>query len=40
MNCFESFCNWLNHFFIPDIPISQESIIRDLEKIGILEKLN
>ena len=39
MNCFKSFYNWLNHFFIPDIPTSEQSIIRDLQTIGIIEKL-
>jgi hypothetical protein len=37
MSCFEMFYNWLNHLFIPNIPSSQESIIRDLQTIGILE---
>jgi hypothetical protein len=37
MSCFESFYNLLNHLFIPNIPNSEESIIRDLKTIGIIE---
>lgn len=36
MSCFTRLCNWLNNYFSSDIPESQESIIRDLEKIGII----
>lgn len=37
MLCFERFYNWINHLFIPDIPTSEQSIIKDLQTIGILE---
>ena len=37
MFCFERFCNWLNHLFIPNIPTNEQSIIRDLQTIGIIE---
>ena len=36
MSCFARLCNWFNNCFSSDIPASQESIIRDLEKIGII----
>jgi len=31
------FCDWLNLIFIPDLPTSEESILRDLMTIGIIE---
>ena len=34
MGCFERFINWLN---ISNIPSSEQSIIRDLKTIGIIE---
>lgn len=37
MSCFERFYNWLNHLFIPNIPTSEQSIMRDLQTIGIIE---
>lgn len=37
MSCFQKFYNWINHFFIPNIPNSEESIMRDLQTIGIIE---
>jgi hypothetical protein len=37
MSCFERFCDWLNIKFIPDVPTSEKSIIRDLLTIGILQ---
>jgi hypothetical protein len=37
MGCFESFCDWINQKFIPDVPTSEKSIIRDLMTIGILQ---
>jgi len=37
MSCFESFCNWINQKFIPDVTTSEKSIIRDLMTISILQ---
>jgi hypothetical protein len=34
MNCWERFINWLN---ISNIPTSEQSILRDLKTIGIIE---
>jgi hypothetical protein len=36
MGCFEKFLNWLNH---SNIPNSQESIMRDLQTIGIMAEV-
>ncbi len=38
MNCFESFINKINMFFIPSIPETSTSLLKDLMKIGDVEE--
>lgn len=36
MNCWARLCNYINMLFIPDIPSSEQSIMRDLQSVGII----
>ena len=36
MNCWARFCNYINMLFIPDIPSSEQSIMRDLQSVGFI----
>lgn len=34
MSCFKRFCDWLNMLFIPAIPETSTSLLKDLMNIG------